>query len=131
MSRNALYLGMLCVLLSVSSPFAQEMPQAKQPVRVGTLSQPAICHTEQGHFTGMAVELWESLARAQGLQTDYRSFPTVRALIDATANGEIDVAVTNLTITQGRAQRIDFTYPWFDAGQRIMVNEHQGTGFWR
>ena len=82
---------------------------------------------EQGRFTGMAVELWELIAGSLGMQSKYRPFPTVRALIDAAANGEIDVAVTNLSITQGRAQRIDFTHPWFDAGQRIMVNENQGT----
>lgn len=129
MSKNALYLGMLCILLSVGNPFAQEMPQAKQPVRVGLYVSPPFVIQEKDHFTGMAVELWETLANAQGLQADYQSFPTVRALIEAAASGDIDVAVTNLTITQGRAQRIDFTYPWFDAGLRIMVNEHQGTGF--
>jgi polar amino acid transport system substrate-binding protein len=129
MSKNALYLGMLCILLSVGSPLAQEMPQAKQPVRVGLYVSPPFVIQEKDQFTGMAVELWESLARAQGLQSDYKSFPTVRALLDAAANSDVDVAVTNLTITQGRAQRIDFTYPWFDAGLRIMVNERQGAGF--
>ena len=129
MSKNALYLIMLFSLLVAGSSVAQESPQAKQPVRVGLYLSPPFVAREQGHFTGMAVELWELLAEAQGLQTEYRTLPTVRALIDAAANGEIDVAVTNLTITQGRAQRIDFTYPWFDAGLRIMVNERQGTGF--
>jgi polar amino acid transport system substrate-binding protein len=129
MSRNALFLAMLFSLLAAGSPLAQETPQAKQPVSVGLYLSPPFVMQEQGRFTGMAVELWESIAGPQGMQSEYRPFPTVRALIDAAANSEIDVAVTNLTITQGRAQRIDFTHPWFDAGQRIMVNEHQGTGF--
>lgn len=120
---------MLCNLLAVGSSVAQETPQAKQPVTVGLYLSPPFVVQEQGRFTGMAIELWESLAASQGIRSEYRSFPTVRALIDAAANGDIDVAVTNLTITQSRAQRIDFTYPWFDAGQRIMVNERQGTGF--
>jgi ABC-type amino acid transport substrate-binding protein len=129
MAKNVLTLIMLCLLLSVGGAFAQELPDAKQPVRVGVYVSPPFVIEEKGGFTGMAVELWQALAAAQGLQSDYRAFPTVRALIDAAANDEIDVAVTNLTITQGRAQRIDFTYPWFDAGLRIMVDEHQGTGF--
>ena len=129
MAKNALYLVMLCTLLAVGGAFAQDAPQPGQPVRVGLYLSPPFVAQEQGHFSGMAVELWESLAETQGLQTEYRTLPTIRALIDATANGEIDVAVTNLTITQGRAQRIDFTYPWFDAGLRIMIDEHQGTGF--
>jgi polar amino acid transport system substrate-binding protein len=129
MSRNALCVALLFSLLAVSSPLAQETPQAKQPVSVGLYLSPPFVIQEQGRFTGMAVELWESIAASQGLQSQYRPYPTVSALIDAAANGEIEVAVTNLTITQGRAQRIDFIHPWFDAGQRIMVNEHQGTGF--
>jgi ABC-type amino acid transport substrate-binding protein len=129
MAKNALYLVMLWLLLSVTGSFAQGLPNTKQPVRVGLYVSPPFVIQEKDHFTGMAVDLWKALAEAQGLQSQYQPFPTVRALIDATANGEVDVAVTNLTITQGRAQRIDFTYPWFDAGLRIMINEHQGTGF--
>ena len=127
MSKSALWMVLLCSLLAVTSSLAQEAPPAKQPVSVGLFLSPPFVMQEQGRFTGMAVELWESIAGPQGIQSEYRPFPTIRALIDAAANGEIDVAVTNLTITQGRAQRIDFTHPWFDAGQRIMVNEHQGT----
>lgn len=120
---------LLCILFAAGSSFAQEVPQREQPVRVGLYLSPPFVIQEQGQFTGMAVELWEAVAEAQSIQTEYRLFPTVSALIDAAANGDIDVAVTNLTITEGRAQRIDFTYPWFDSGLRIMVNEHQRTGF--
>jgi ABC-type amino acid transport substrate-binding protein len=129
MTKNFLSLVLLCLLLSASGSFAQDAPDAGQPVLVGVYVSPPFVIEEKGRFTGMAVELWEALAAAQGLQSRYQSFPTVRALIDAAANREIDVAVTNLTITQSRAERIDFTYPWFDAGLRIMIDEHQGTGF--
>src|SRR5690606_2634941 len=50
-------------------------------------------------------------------------------LTDAAASGTIDIAVTNLTVTKERAERFDFTHPWFDAGQRIMVNEDAGGDF--
>jgi polar amino acid transport system substrate-binding protein len=38
------------------------------------------------------------------------------------ANGTVQAAVTNLGITKSRAQIVDFTQPWFDAGLRIMVH---------
>ncbi len=122
-------LAILCGFLAAGSTAAQETRQAGQPVRVGLYLSPPFVMQEQSRVSGMAIELWESLARSQGIESEYRTFPTVRALIDATANGDIDVAVTNLTITQGRAQRIDFTHPWFDAGLRIMVDHGRGTGF--
>jgi ABC-type amino acid transport substrate-binding protein len=127
-SKNVLHLVALCGLLA-SPSIAQEIPRAEIPVMVGLYVSPPFVVQEHDRFTGMAVELWESLAATQGLRSEYRSFPTVRALIDAAASGDIDVAVTNLTITQDRALRIDFTHPWFDAGLRIMVNDHQGTRF--
>ncbi|KKB13449.1 ABC transporter substrate-binding protein [Devosia geojensis] len=78
----------------------------------------------------MAIELWQALAIRAGLATRFVEYPTLRELVDATANGQIDVAVTNLTINQERAQSIDFTQPWYDAGLRIMVADGQGAGFW-
>ena len=109
---------------------AQEQPSAEpQALKVGLyLSPPFVM--EDDRFTGMAVELWEQLASKLGLQAEYQVLPTFRELVQATADGHLDVAVTNLTITQNRAQRIDFTHPWFDAGLRIMVNEEHGSGFW-
>jgi hypothetical protein len=127
--RNAAFLVVLCGLLASTPAVAQEAPQARQAVRVGLYVSPPFVTREHGRFTGMAVELWEALAGAQGLRSEYHELPTVRALIEAAASGAVDVAVTNLTITRNRAQRIDFTHPWFDAGLRIMVNEHQGAGF--
>lgn len=124
-------LATVAILVLASPGRAQEGPISGRTVTVGLYANPPFVMEEGGRYTGMAVELWEALARPLGLRSEYRMLPTIRALVDATAKSEIDVAVTNLSITQGRAQRVDFTQPWFDAGQRIMVNERQGTGFWQ
>ena len=109
-------------------PALPELPD--RPIRVGVYVSPPFVMEKDGGYTGMAVDLWEALAAERGLQSEYRPFLTFRALVDATAAREVDVAVTNLTITQRRAQRIDFTQPWFDAGLRIMVSDERGAGFW-
>ena len=130
------YLSTLCLLivwlaLAALSPLqAQEAARIPRLVKVGLYVSPPFVMEAEGRFTGMAVELWEALQTNVGLQSEYQVFPTLRALVDATANGDIDVAVTNLTITKSRAQRIDFTQPWFDAGLRILVSEDRSTGFW-
>lgn len=85
---------------------------------------------EGDQYSGMAIDLWEAIAQELRLQFEYRGFDTLRSLVDATARGQIDVAVTNLTITESRAARIEVSQPWFDAGLRIMVNEDQNPGFW-
>lgn len=79
--------------------------------------------------TGMAIDLWDYLAKAEGIDFEYLSFDTYRDLVDAISSGGIDVAVSNLTITRARAERADFTQPWFDGGMRIMVPSTSDTSF--
>jgi len=78
--------------------------------------------------TGMAVDLWERPAENLEPESEYVCFDSLRDPVVATTAGEIDVAVTNLTITQRRAEFVNFTHPWFDAGLRVMVAEEQSSG---
>lgn len=130
-ARTAAFLAVaVCLLAGLGEPSeAQEAAEPARSVRVGVYVSPPFVMQANGRYTGMAVELWEAVARPLNLTSNYQAFPTFGALVRATAAGEVDVAVTNLTITQERAQRIEFTQPWFDAGLRIMVNEDQRTGF--
>ncbi len=104
-------------------------PLPQEPVKVGLYLSPPFVMKQDDGYTGMAVELWEMLAKKYGLSYEYTVFPTIRELVEATADRSIGVAVTNLTITRGRANRIDFTQPWFDAGLRILVPDNQGATF--
>jgi polar amino acid transport system substrate-binding protein len=118
-------------LLSLLWP--QVTANAQQPptdtLKIGLFVNPPFVMKDGERFTGMAVELWEDLAAKLGRQFSYVEFETVRDLVQATASGNIDVAVTNLTINQPRAERVDFTQPWFDGGMRIMTRTDQATGF--
>ena len=102
---------------------------APKRVRVGVhLSPPFVMRSADG-YTGMAVELWENITKDLNVENDYVQFANVRELVDAAAKGEVDAAVTNLSITRKRAEIIDFTQPWYDGGLRIMVDGQQGAGF--
>lgn len=127
---------LLFLLLIATRPgLAQDAQQEPQPslpagsITVGLYVSPPFVMEENGVYTGMAIDLWESLALKNELAFEYKAYPTIRELVDATANREIGVAVTNLTITRKRANRIDFTQPWFDAGLRILVPDSQGASF--
>lgn len=96
---------------------------------MGLYVSPPFVNVSGDHYSGMAVDLWTDLAQREGLTFEYRILPTLRALTNAVASGDIDVAVTNLTITKDRATRLDFSQPWFDGGLRIMVDDGGSTGF--
>ncbi|MGN6146110.1 MAG: transporter substrate-binding domain-containing protein [Mesorhizobium sp.] len=102
---------------------------ATRPLTVGVYVHPPFVMKANGAFQGMAIDLWERLASELKLDSKYVEFSNVGELVKATASGTVDVAVTNMTVTRERAEQIDFTQPWFDAGQRIMVDEDAGGDF--
>jgi ABC-type amino acid transport substrate-binding protein len=109
--RSNLLVICLLALLWPAWGWAQEQTDSGQAVRVGVYVSPPFVTETDGKFSGMAFELWEALAGTLGLQSKYEVYPTVGDLVEATADGKVDVALTNLTITKGRAERIDFSYP--------------------
>ncbi|WP_258570785.1 transporter substrate-binding domain-containing protein [Flavimaribacter sediminis] len=108
---------------------AQTPQGVSQPVTVGVWINPPFVMKKDDAYTGMAIRLWEMLAEELNLEYEYKEYPTVRSLVDATAEGDSDIAVTNLTITRNRAQRVDFTQPWYDAGLRVMIDGDRRSGF--
>lgn len=104
-----------------------------EALRVGVyLSPPFTMKDAEGEYSGMAIELWEAAAEKLGWKYDYFDRDTFGELVDAVADGELDVAMTNLSITRQRAERLDFTHPWYDAGMRVLVLDQAGGsgGMW-
>lgn len=122
------------LLLSIAVPplSAQNTaPQDGSPLSVGIYeSPPFVMFDDSGAPEGLALDLWTLLADDLGLETEFIPFDTIREMTDAVVAEEIDVAVTNLTITEDRILRMDLTQPWFNAGLRIMTYGDGATG-WR
>ncbi|MFD1215125.1 MULTISPECIES: transporter substrate-binding domain-containing protein [Microbulbifer] len=96
-------------------------------VQVGLYLSPPFVMEEGEVYTGMAIDLWQEIARERNLKSIYRVYSDLPSLMGDTEQGKIDVAVTNLTVTEDRALKVDFTQPWFDAGLRVMVSTNQKT----
>lgn len=120
---------MLLLLGAVTTASVQEGTAPADRLSVGVYASPPFVIAAENGYEGMAIDLWEEIAEQLELDFSYKPFPSIRTLVDAIADGSVDVAVTNLTITRKRAERIDFTHPWFDAGLRIMVAENRSAGF--
>ena len=103
------------------------------PLRVGLyISSPFVTLMNNGVFQGMAVELWETITKPLGVSSEYILYHDFKELIDATERHDIDVLLSSFTVTHERAIKLAISYPWFDAGMRIMVNrEHHFTLFER
>ncbi|EBB8605139.1 transporter substrate-binding domain-containing protein [Salmonella enterica] len=124
--------GLICVLFFYP-PFVPASGNLSSDItlKVGIYaSQPFVMHSGKG-INGLAVELWEGFAEQQHIRFRYQEYPTVSALLDAVHREEVDVAVSNVTLTEERAARMAFTFPWYDSGLRIMVSGEKGGDPWR
>ncbi|WP_081710528.1 transporter substrate-binding domain-containing protein [Sedimentitalea nanhaiensis] len=126
-SRTRLFAISLFLAIAATLASAQ-VEQA--PLVVGIHDSPPFVMSEDGAYTGFAVDLWERVAEDLGYRFEYLEFDTVREMLEAATTGDIDVAVSNLTITQERAARLDFTQPWYDSGLRVMVTDSASSSFW-
>ena len=132
-------MALLC--LAIAALYATSAPaqdaqlagesQEARVVTVGVYASPpfVIASQRDNTFSGMAIDLWEAAAVDLKLAYRYVGYSNLRQLVDATRNGSVDVAVTNLTITRERAETIQFSQPWYDAGLRIMVPDNDAGGF--
>jgi polar amino acid transport system substrate-binding protein len=75
---------------------------------------------DEGEITGFDVELMAAIAEAAGF--DYE-FVNTRwdGIFVALASGEFDAVISAATITEEREEMVDFSDPYFNAGQRLAV----------
>jgi ABC-type amino acid transport substrate-binding protein len=97
------------------------------PVKAGIHINPPFVMTDDRSgqselYYGMAMDIWNLVADNLGVETDYIRFRSMEELIAAAESGDIDVIVTNLTVTHERTKQVKFTWPWYDAGLRIIIH---------
>ena len=102
-------------------------PQSDEQLRVVTKSaEPFVIVGEDGSLSGFSIDLWESIAARLGLEFEWIIVDGVTEQIQALESGVADVAISAITITSEREKQVDFSYPYFDAGLRILVRAHAG-----
>ena len=80
-----------------------------------------------GAYTGFDVELMEAVAGEIGLELEFIStgFDAITSG-SAMASDQCDIAASAITITGEREENIDFSSPYFDASQSLLVKKDSG-----
>lgn len=77
---------------------------------------------EDGEIVGINIDIVDALAEELGIEVEYRNIGW-EPLFPAVDNGEVDFAVSSITITEERQKEFDFTDPYYIANQLILVPE--------
>lgn len=101
--------------------------QAPAPVKVYTVGTDAAyapfeSQNESGEIVGFDIEVVQAIAAKGGFEVKFVNTPW-EGIFNALGQGDRDLLVSAITITEERKQTMDFSDPYFDAAQLIAVSE--------
>ncbi len=114
---------------ALSLPAAAQ-DQAPRELRVATkAAEPFAMKAEDGSWSGLSIELWERIAGQLGYATTWVELP-LEGMLEAVAQGQVDVAAAALTVTTEREERLDFTHSFLTSGLAIAVPYAEENRWW-
>lgn len=75
-----------------------------------------------GNIVGIDIDIVEAIAEEAGVEVEFKNIGW-EPLFPAVENGEVDFAVSSITITKERQETFDFTEPYYIANQVILVKK--------
>ena len=86
---------------------------------------PPWSYVENGQFKGIAIDAVREIAKKQGFEVEFKDMPWP-SLIPALASNKLDVLVTGMFVTQERNKVIDYTVPWWESNDVVVVPQDSG-----
>ena len=127
--RTLVVLALFLFVCGSSTVLASDPPVAAKSLRVGVFLEPPFVMSTADGFSGFSIDLWAKIATTLGWTWNYQPVASIPELLDKLNKGELDVGVTDLSITSERLREVDFTQPYLDAGLQVMINEKHTGGF--
>lgn len=94
---------------------------AKGVLRIGTVADsPPLAFRQDGRWCGVEADLGRALAARLGLKPIFVACDPAR-LQDALLDGQVDVLMAGLTLTEERRVRMDFASPYLVVGQVALI----------
>ena len=97
--------------------------QKRGKLRVGMEpgNMPFILNSQKGEIIGFDVDMSKHMAKAMGVDLELVS-TAWDGIIPALLADKFDVIISGMTLTQERNMTINFTSPYFETGQSILLN---------
>jgi polar amino acid transport system substrate-binding protein len=110
------------VLAACGKAETPSAPSAARVYVVGTDAAyaPFESQNEKGEIVGFDIDIVRAIAAKAGIEVKFVNTPW-EGIFNALNQGDRDLLVSSITITEERKQTMDFTDPYFDANQLIAV----------
>lgn len=133
--RTALHLAGALTLAALAAPLLTACGQktedgalpAPAPARVLVVATDAAyapfqSQNERGEIVGFDIDLMRAVAAQAGFEVRFVNTPW-EGIFNGLRQGDSDLVVSAVTITEERRQSLDFSDPYFDAAQLIAVRQ--------
>lgn len=102
-------------------------PAGSPVIKIGVNAQyaPFAFMDGKGHVVGFDLELMTAIAKAGGFQVEYvdSAWGVLFKALDKGDFGNFDAIIAAITITPEKQQRVNFSQPYFNAGQAMVVKK--------
>ncbi|MFH2020627.1 MAG: ABC transporter substrate-binding protein [archaeon] len=95
--------------------------RGKLIVGTSTSYKPMEFYTENNEISGLDIDIAKEIASILGLPLEVKDFPVWEELLDSVSSGEIDFAISSITITPERSKKMLFSVPYLNGGQVIVT----------
>ncbi len=78
-----------------------------------------------GNIVGFEADLMKEVGKRLGMEVKFTNIP-FQGLFAAVQSGQIDAAVSSITITKKRLESVSFAQPYYDSDQSLTVKKDSG-----
>src|SRR5579875_2232750 len=108
---------------SSNSTSAAASGSSTKTITVATINDyPPFEYVENNQLTGFDIQLLQEAAKVENLNVDWKVMK-FDGIIPALQANQVDAAISAITIRPDRAQVVNFTTPYFDAGLSLVVKK--------
>ena len=122
---------LLMLMIFILSSFSNALPditkiKQKGEILVGICeieTPPFFYKDKNGNLKGIDIDLVKDISEKLGVKYRFVNAPSFDSVIDDLYNGKTDIAVSNLSITLDRAQKVLYTQSYIDLKMSAFVNQ--------
>jgi ABC-type amino acid transport substrate-binding protein len=95
-----------------------------ESLTVGVKQSPPFAIKEGAYWSGDSIDIVEGIAADLDQTITYKQYNTVDELLSAVQSGDVDMAISAITITAAREANIDFSYPYMSSNLAILTRSN-------
>ncbi len=125
-SLRLIFYFFLTVAATVS--LADELGSKQHPIQVGVLMDMPFAQNINGHYSGIAVDIWDRIAKLN--HWEYRYIPlnsdNMESVVDTLAStNKLDVVIGPVSVSAKRLEKIDFSRPFYLSSIGVIIKKHE------